>query len=163
MKKLMFIVLALVLVAGITDAQSPITARLFKTYTTYTHTSDDTTGYVTIPVEAVMHASEVGVIAVATDSVHATVYIIGDNSQIKYSTVPLYKVVYTDSLIAWANTAYDGTTVALTYTKYFPIRDNTHENLPGCDRFKVGTVFFNALDQGNTAGRTLKYYLVWRK
>lgn len=137
-------------------------ARLFKTFTTYTATSDDTTGYVTVPVHDVLNAQEVVVVCKQTDSVSADLYFLGYNLGVTDSAGTHEEIVsaYADSIsINVNNGAINGTSPKYTV---IALKDATVNRLPGCTSFKVGTVFKSS-NQGTTAGRTLKYYLFWRK
>lgn len=123
-------------------------ARLFKTYTTFTATSDDTSGYPTINVAGMgsdpLLCREVRLIGVATDSVAADVYAIGRNSTLTGVTV-----TYADSIVGTSNTSN---------TAVIVLRSSTIDRLTGCTQFKLGTVF-RAAGQGTTTGRTLKWYI----
>jgi len=162
MKHLMFVAL-LILVASVATAQivpgNFAGAYLFKTYTTFTATSDDTSGFVTFGPDVVLNASEVALVAVATDSVNADVNVIGTNRNLLNAAGARVAVTtYADSLNV-------GTTVWTTTTPYLKVitlKDGVINRLAGCTDFKVGTVFRATL-QGTTAGRTLKWYLYWRK
>lgn len=124
--------------------------RLYKTHTTFTATSDDTTGYVTINVAGFgadpLLAREVDLILVATDSVSADVYVIARNSFLTSVTS-----TYSDSIIGTSNTSN---------IKVITLKGTTLDRFSstGVTQFKVGTVF-RASGQGTTAGRTLKQYI----
>lgn len=128
-------------------------AQLFKTYTTFTATSDDTTGYLSLQIDPVLKtqillASEVRLLGVGTDSVAADVYVIGRNKTLTGITA-----TYADSIVGTSNTSN---------TKVINLRTPDTDLLDGCTEIKVGTVF-RATGQGTTAGRTLKWYLLWRR
>ena len=118
----------------------------FKTYTTFTATSDDTTAFVTVPVVDPLLAKEVILIGIATDSIAADVYAIGRNSARTSVTE-----TYADSIIGTSNTSNIVRIV---------LKDNATNRLEGCDQFKLGTVF-RASGNGTTAGRTFKWFLWW--
>lgn len=136
-------------------------AKLFKTFTTFTATSDDSTGFVTVPVYDVLNASEVVFIAKQTDSVSADLYFLGFNMGVTDSAGTVEEIdMYADSIsINVNNGAINGTSPKYTV---IPLKDATVNRLAGCTSFKVGTVF-KATNNGTTAGRTLKYYIYWRK
>ena len=128
-------------------------ARLFKTYTDYLSTSDDTTGFVTINVPAwtsdPLLCSEVVLLALATDSVNADVNVIGRNG-----TLTSVTNTYVDSITIASNTGG---------TKAIVLRNNATERFTSAEtQIKVGTVFRNAAsDLGTTTGRTLKWYIMY--
>lgn len=155
MKKLMFILPFLFI--GIGSAQeiinfgesnTGIAAWNFKTYTNYIATSDDTTGYITAGQFDILWASEVGIISVSTDSVNATVNVVGRNGVLT-SVVD----TYTFEVELIGNTG--GTLVTM-------LKDPTVNRLEGMTQFKVGTVY-DTDSLGTTTGRTLKHYLFWKK
>ena len=136
-------------------------AKLFKTFTTFLATSDDTTGFVTVPITDVLNASEVVVVAVQTDSVNADLYFLGYNLSITDSAGNREEIdMSADSISVNVNNgAINGTSPKYTV---IPLKDAATNRLQGCTSFKIGTVFKSA-GNGTTAGRTLKYYLFWRK
>lgn len=136
-------------------------AKLFKSYTTFTATSDDTTGFVAVPIQDILNASEVVLVAMQTDSANADLYFLGYNLSVTDSGgVREVIKTYADSIsVNINNGAINGTTPKYTI---IPLKDATVNRLPGCTSFKVGTVF-KAAGQGTTAGRQLKYYIYWRK
>lgn len=142
-------ILVLLLVACIGYAQekrAPVNAQLVKTHTTFTASSDDTTGFITSPVPDLLQSGgEVIIEFVATDSVSADLYFIGSNSLLTGITE-----TYADSLIGTSNTSNVGRIV---------LKDAATNRLEGLDRFKIGVVF-RASGNGTTTGRTLKTY-VW--
>lgn len=161
MKKVIFCVLMLLGVIGASAQDLQGThlflankAQLFQTYTTYTATSDDTTdNFVSLTIDPVLKtdvllASEVRLIGVATDSVAADVYVIGSNSFLTSLTE-----TYADSLVGTSNTS----NIAV-----ITLRSSTIDRLAGKTRLKVGTVF-RATGQGTTAGRTTKWYILWKR
>src|SRR3990167_4019004 len=78
-------------------------AQLFKTYTTYTATSDDTSNYITVvpPIGSdVLLCREVRLIAVWTDSLTADINVIGINGYL----TGVSATAYTDSIISTSNT-----------------------------------------------------------
>ncbi len=125
--------------------------RLFKTYSPFTATSDDTTGWVTINLPGwtsdPLLCSEVAIIGVATDSIAADVYVIGRNSTQTSTTV-----TYADSLVGTSNSD-NRTTIVL--------KSSTLNRLAGCTQFKVGTVF-RASGNGTTTGRTMRWGIYYR-
>jgi hypothetical protein len=169
--KYLIVLLVLLLVAplGMGQQYLPENAKLVKTFTTYISTSDDTTGYITVPVTNVLNAREVGIIAVATDSVHADLYFLGRNldassvwtASLTYANSVTSAGFYADSL-STLGANYTTTSATLPYIKVIMLKDATKNVLAGCLDFKIGTVFKNTAQQGNTAGRTLKYFLFWR-
>ncbi len=156
MKKLSLVVV-LALIASVAYSQrvmSPIKAQLFKTYTNYTSSSDDTSGYVTVPVVSPLEASEVGIIAVSTDSVEADIQALGRNSQLTTITAVAIDSITTlgGGAVAWSATTPK--------TKVFMLKGPGVNLLAGCDQFKVGMVFHP--HEGTSTGRTLKLYLWWK-
>jgi len=162
-----FLVVALVLILAVSAfAQTKPgiyeRAKLLKTYTTYLATSDDT---LSASVNAaglgdLLQAREYGLIAVATDSVSADVYVDPYNAAISDASGNLEKVgsAYADSLVPGTGVW----TTALPYIKVIQLKSPTVDRLPGATQFKIGTVFRATLN-GTTAGRTLKWYLYWVK
>lgn len=158
MRKILFVALML-LGTGVVLAQDiggsnaflANRAMLFKTYTNFTATSDDTTGFISLTTDPilktdVLFARQVILLGVATDSISADVYCNGTNqSQTGFTTT------YADSLIGTSNSA---NRVVIT------LRSSTVDRLTGSTQLKVGTVF-RASGQGTTSGRTLKWYLQW--
>ena len=158
MKKILFVALML-LGTGVVFSQDiggadvflANRAMLFKTYTTFTATSDDTTGFISLTTDPILKtdvllARLVYLLGVATDSIASDVYCNGTNqSQTGFTTT------YADSLVGTSNTA---NRVVITLKSY------TIDRLAGSTQLKVGTVF-RATGQGTTAGRTLKWYLLW--
>lgn len=132
-------------------------AELFKTYTNFTATSDDTTGWVTVPVTEVLAAREVILLGISTDSIQANVYVVGRNDILTNITTTV-----TDSIttLGAGATAWSSTNPK---TKVITLKTNGTNNLPGCTQFKVGTVFGVAGSQGTTTGRTMKWYLYYLK
>jgi hypothetical protein len=127
-------------------------AQLFKTYTTYTATSDDTSRYITIvpPIGAdILLCREVRLIAVWTDSCEADINVIGINGYL----TGVSGTAYTDSIVSTSNTGS---------FKIINIKDMTTQVLDGATQMRVGTVF-RATGNGTTAGRTLKWYVQWVK
>lgn len=126
-------------------------ARLEKTYTNFTATSDDTSGYFTIDVPGwtsdPLFCSQVVLLGVATDSVAADVNVIGRNGSLTSDIT----VSYADSIVGTSNTSNTSTII---------LRNSTTNRLNGCTQFKVGTVF-RATGQGTTTGRTMKWYLLY--
>jgi hypothetical protein len=156
-------IVALLLIIGLVStgfAQSEVHAdghivadggRLFKTYSAFTATSDDTTGYVTINIPGFVAdpllCPLVRLVGIATDSVAADVYVLGRNRNLTAFTAS-----YADSIVGTSNTS--NTTV-------ITLRAHGTDRLAGCTQFKVGTVF-RATGQGTTAGRSLKWYIMYR-
>ena len=137
-------------------------ALKFKTFTTFTATSDDSTGYVAAPIRDVFDADEVVLVAKFTDSCNADLYFLGFNFGVTDSAGNYEEIVdvYADSIsVNSFNGAINGTTPKY---KVIALKDDTVNRLPGCTTFKVGTVF-KATGNGTTAGRKLDYYLFWRK
>ena len=133
-------------------------AQLFKTYTNYTATSDDTSSYITIdpPMSSdVMMASEVTLILVSTDSIAADINVLGINGHLTsvLATTHTDSIVASDSLAAGMNSGS---------VKIVVIKDPVVSVLDGATQIRVGTVF-RATGQGTTAGRTAKWYIKWRK
>lgn len=143
------ILLALVVSVGYSQEKRPVVnAQLVKTHTTFTATSDDTTGFITSPFPDLLSTAEELILEfVATDSISADIYLIGSNSILTGITE-----TYADSLIGTSNSS-NVTRIVL--------KDAATNRLEGLDRFKIGVVF-RASGQGTTAGRTLKSY-VWYK
>lgn len=179
MKKLMLLALLLVIPSIMFSQAMKIgsyglranSGELVKTYTTYLSTTDDTTAWITISDPEIgstpLLCRELEIFAIATDSVHADVYVIGRNDVFTtYTTNSLEtNTTYADSLIGWANKAYSAT---LPYIKAIRLKgDNVQAGvrnaLSGCTQFKIGTNCKGAGEQGTTAGRTLKWYVKWRK
>ena len=132
-------------------------AQLFKTYTTYTATSDDTSGYITINVPSLgtvaFMAQEVALIWVSTDSAAADVNVIATNdylTTVKFTT-------YTDSIVASDSVAAGNNSGT---QKVIVLKSPTVNRFPGATGVKVGTVF-RATGQGTTAGRTGKWFVQW--
>ncbi len=125
-----------------------IVAKEVKNYTDYVDGSDDTTGFLAIPVVDILDASEVVFVAIATDSLQADINFIGRNS--KQTSVTS---TYTDSLIFTSNTSN---------VKRIVLKDASVNRLTGQNQVKIGTVF-RSTDLGLTSGRTLKWYLWWRQ
>lgn len=158
MTRVISVLVLMLVVAGFALSQSQGSnnfqaqnAFLFKTYSPFTATSDDTTGIVSVspPLSAdVLLAREVRLLGVCTDSLAADVYVIGYNR-----TQTAVTTTYTDSLVTTSNT---GT------FKVIDLRAPGVNRLAGCTEFKVGTVF-RATGQGTTTGRTMKWYLLWVK
>jgi hypothetical protein len=133
-------------------------AQLFKTYTTYTATSDDTSAYITIvpPIGSdILLCREVRLIAVSTDSLAADINVIGINGHLTAIAPAAYtdSIVISDSVAAGPNS---GTKRIIT------IKGTALDRLIGATQMRVGTVF-RASGQGTTAGRTLKWYVLWVK
>jgi hypothetical protein len=156
--KRMFVVAVLLLVAVSAFAQVTnrvvlpnfvIPAYNFKTYATYTATSDDTTGNITIDGvgQNILLGSEVVLYAVA-DTCAADVYIIPSNSQISGEE----GTAYADSVVT---TSLDNSWQVIV------IKSPTVNRFPGFTSIKVGTVFRGA-GQDVSAGRTFKWYLMWK-
>lgn len=124
-------------------------ARLEKTFTNFTATSDDTSGYFTINVPGwasdPLLCPDVRLIGVATDSISADVYVLGRNGTLTTAIT----ASYADSIVGTSNTS--NTTVIV-------LKAQGTDRLSGCTQFKVGTVF-RATGQGTTSGRTMKWYL----
>jgi hypothetical protein len=162
MKKLI-VVLMLLALCGIVQAQ-PIVQKglLFKTYTNFLYTSDDTTGWMSIPEINGVIASEWGIIGIASDSIQAVVNVVGRNSQIMSGTTYQLSDVYIDSIssLGAGVTAWAATNPK---TAVIMLKDATVDRLEGCDQFKVGTVFGVAGSQGTTTGRYMKWYLWYQK
>lgn len=155
MKKL-GVILVLMLTTSFVWAQrppEPTKQLLIKTYTTFTATTDDTTGYISLATCDLSKAREVAIITIATDSVQATLQFIGRNSQLTKLTD-----IYTDSIstLGGGGIDWDATTPK---TKVTILKGPGVNVLEGCDQLKIGTVFLNASEIGTTAGRTLKHYL----
>jgi len=120
----------------------------FKTYTNYTGSTADTTGFIKLS-EPVLGAdfllwNKVYLIGVATDSVAADVYVIGRNGRL---TTQITKT-YADSIKGTSNTL--NTVVIL-------VEGFATDRLPGCTQVRVGTVFRGS-GNGTTTGRTMKWY-----
>lgn len=130
------------------ESNTAITAWNFKTHTNYVATTDDTTGYISLGQFDPLWASEVGLIAVATDSINATVNVIGRNGALTSVTD-----TYTFELELISNTG--GSLVTM-------LKDPTVNRLEGMTQFRVGTVY-DSDSLGTTSGRTLKWYLFWKK
>jgi hypothetical protein len=134
-------------------------AQLFKTYTTYTASSDDTSGYITINAPALatslLLASEVSLIWVSTDSTAADVNVIATNDYLTTVKFTTYtdSIVVSDSVAAGSNAGTQ---------KVIVLKSPTVNRFPGATRVKVGTVF-RAAGQGTTAGRTGKWFVQWVK
>lgn len=160
MKKLLLLVLMLSAVNVFAQDHSKLNATqttvgagrasLFKSYTNFTATSDDTTGYVTVSVPGwtsdALLCREVRLIIVATDSIADDIYVIGRNS---YNTN--ITSTYADSLVGTSNSLN---------TAVITLKSSTLDRMPGCTQFRVGNVF-RATGQGTTSGRTLKCYIMY--
>lgn len=161
MKRILFVVMLMAFAATafsqVVGGQY-VKALTVKTYHPFTATSDDTTGYITVPVVDVLNASEVAITWVSDDSVQAAVYVIGSNSGL---STKAQAVVYTDSISSILSTI-NGAAGFLTthYRKSIPIKGPGYDRLPGCNRFKIGTVFTAAT--GTRAANTGRWYLTWR-
>jgi hypothetical protein len=146
--------------------------QLVKTYTTYTTASADTTGWLTISDPVIgsrpLLARELYAIWISTDSTHATVNFIGRNNTLTtvttnslgsgtIGTTAISNFTYIDSLPLPGNKAYTST---LPYVHVITLKSPSIDRLPGCTQFQIGTVFTNAVNQGNSA-RTGKWYLKW--
>lgn len=124
-----------------------IDAWNFKSYTNFTATSDDTSGYLAIGgFPDILTSREVILIAVATDSVATDLQFIGRNRTLTSVTE---SHTAGDSLVGTSNTSNIFRIV---------IKDAATNLLEGLDEFRVGNVF-RASGQGTTTGRTLKFYL----
>lgn len=155
MKKLILF-LALILAALPVFAQSVendawdvvrVDAWNFKTYTNFTASSDDTSGYIAIgSIPDILASREVIFIAVATDSVATDLSFQGRNRTLTSVTE---SHTGGDSLVGTSNTSNIFRIV---------IKDAATNLLEGLDEFKVGSVF-RASGNGTTTGRTLKFYL----
>lgn len=165
MKHLWIVVLVMLLPALLSAQSKPGVyerAKLLKTYTTFTATSDDTISY-SINASGLgdlMQAREYGLIAVASDSVSADVYVDPYNAAVYDSAGVLEKIgtAYADSLVPGTTVWTAGTP----YIKVIPLKSTTLDRLAGATQFKLGTVFRATLN-GTTAGRFLKWYLYWVK
>jgi hypothetical protein len=161
MKRILFVVMLMAFATTLFAQPSPgqyIKALTVKTYHPFAAASDDTTGYITVPIVDVLNASEVAITWVSDDSVQAAVYVIGSNSALSSKA---QAVVYTDSIstiLSAINGAAGFATVQ--YRKSIPIKGHGYDRLPGCNRFKIGTVFTAAT--GTRAANTGKWYLTWR-
>lgn len=176
MKQVIFLALTFLMIGGLfaqtqTRVKAPSLmetepARLVKTYLNYTATSDDTTGWITIDDATFgnipLALPEVYLVAVAGDSVNADVYIIGRNSVLTSAlngtadTVGTPISPYVDSLHTKSNSNSASVYGVIT------LKSSTVNRLPGCNQFRIGTVF-RATGQGTTAARTLKWYVMWNK
>jgi hypothetical protein len=162
MKKLIVVLMLLTVFSFLAEAQNVEKARLFKTYSTFVATNDDTTGWMNIPEVNGVIASEWVIIGIATDSIMTVVNVLGRNSQFKSGTTYLLTDVYVDSISvfgAGAGTAWSATAPK---TGVIMLKDATVNRLEGCDQFAVGNVF-NAAANGTTAGRSYKLYLWYQK
>ena len=133
-------------------------AQLFKTYTTYTASSDDTSGYITIEPPfgtSLLLAQEVTLLWVSTDSAAADVNVLATNDYLTTVQFTTYtdSIVVADSVAAGLNAGTE---------KVIVIKSPTVNRFPGATRIKVGTVF-RATGQGTTAGRTGKWFVQWVK
>jgi hypothetical protein len=133
-------------------------AQVFKSYATYTASSDDTSGYITIepPLGTnVLLANEVSLIWVSTDSASADVNVIATNDYLTTVKFTTYtdSIVVSDSVAAGLNSGTQ---------KIIVLKSPTINRFPGATRVKVGTVF-RATGQGTTAGRTGKWFVQWVK
>jgi hypothetical protein len=161
MKRLIFAVLLVMSVSTLFAQQSRgpfIPALNIKTYHPFTATSDDTTGWITVPVKDVLDASEITLIWVSNDSVQAAVYVIGKNTSLSSKAKVL---TYTDSISTIAQAFADSAAFASSYyMKGIPIKGPGYNRLPGCTSFKVGTVFTAAT--GTRVTNYGRWYLYWR-
>jgi hypothetical protein len=161
MKKLIVVLMLLAVFSFLAQAQNVEKARLFKTYATFVHTNDDTTGWMAIPEINGVIASEWGIIGIATDSIMTVVNVLGRNSQIKSGTTFQLTDVYIDSIsvLSAGTTAWSATAPK---TGVIILKGPGINRLEGCDQFAVGNVF-NTAANGTTAGRTYKLYLWYQK
>lgn len=162
MKKLIVVLMLIAPFALGQMINSPIVkAKLLKTYTNYTTSTADTTGYISLADADLYLAREVCLIGIATDSIQATVQVIGRNTQIVTGTTYLLTDVYTDSIssLGAGTTAWAATNPK---TKVIVVKGPGVNVLEGCDQFKVATLVINAASNGTTSGRYLKWYL-WVK
>ena len=121
-----------------------VNAWNFKTITTFTASSDDTTGYIAIgSFPDILASREVAIIAVSTDTIAVDIHFIGRNRSLTSITE-----TYSDSLVL--STGATSNRIVL--------KDATLNRLEGLDEFKVGSVF-RASGQGTLTGRTYKLYL----
>ena len=158
MKKLLFVVACLALVMTVGNAQLFERGKLLWTVTNYASTADTSGKFsVAIASQPIMNAKEVILIAVATDSVHATVHIDGYNSKIRGLDSTFE--VYTDSLTTLAVDA--GYSSTFNYIKFIVLKDAAVNRLEGCDMFRIVQDCLAAAQNGHTVGRTVKWYLYW--
>ena len=158
MKKVLFIVACLVLIIAVGNAQLYEKGKLLRTYTDYSTATDTSAKFsVGLASQPVMNAKEVILVAVATDSIHATVYIDGYNSKIR--GLDSVMETYTDSLTTLAVDA--GYSATFTYRKFIVLKDAAINRLEACDVFRIRTDCLAAAQNGHTVGRTLKWYLYW--
>ena len=131
-------------------------AQLIKTYTNYLKATGDTTSWVSYP--DLGKCREAYLIAYATDSVHALIYVMGRNTALPAAATTKYVDTYTDSL-PLAGT--DITTALLPKVRVIPLKDGVVDRLEGCNQFRIGTEFCDTAHNGLTSGRVLQWYLVW--
>ena len=159
--KHLWVICLVVLMAGSLLAQNAEPgkydrAQLIKTYTTYTSATTDTTSWITYP--DLLKCSELSVIYYQTDSAHADVYWMGRNTALPSAATTKYTDTFVDSI-----PYRGGATTALAPRVTVRVLKGPGVNvLEGCNTFRVGTVFKNAAENGNTAGRVVQYYLVWK-
>ena len=162
MKRILAVCLLMLLV-GVTFAQNSAPgvydrAQLLKTITTFTSATAETTGWYSYP--DLLNCREVYLLAYATDSVHQTVCVMGRNTALPASATTKYEDAYVDSLPLSAS-ATAVTTALVPRVLVIPLKDGVVNRLEGCNQFRIGTTGLSAAHNGTTAGRFLRYYLVW--
>jgi hypothetical protein len=132
-----------------------VNGKLIKTVSAYTTSTNDTTGYVKLPLN-LLTCGYCAIVAVATDSIQTQFQFLGSNSQLS----SMATVVYADSI----TTLGGGTTTDWSATspksKTVVLKGPNKDNLPGCDQFKIGQTLLNSGTSGTSAARTLKLYLI---
>jgi hypothetical protein len=131
-------------------------AQLIKTYTNYTSATADTTSWISYP--DFLLCKYVAVIKYQTDSAHADIYFMGRNTALPAAATTKYVDTFVDSI------PYRGgaTTALAPRVTVRVLKGPGVDVLEGCNQFRVGTIFKNAGENGNTTGRVVQYYLVWK-
>jgi hypothetical protein len=158
--KHLFVVCLILLVASVGFAQNSMPglydhALLIKTYTNYTSATADTTSWITAV--DIVRARYVAVIKYRTDSAHADIYFMGRNTALPSAATTKYVDTFTDSI------EYRGGAITALAPRATVrvLKGPGVDVLEACNEFRVGTVFKNAAENGNTTGRVVQYYLVW--
>jgi hypothetical protein len=150
------ILCALLATTAFAQSRHPVSesAVLLHTITNWTNSTSSATGYVAVPVKAVLTASEVDVIIVATDSIQKTLTFAGANSAF---TSTIFSGSYVDSISSWNDATVP--TATAPETKVVTLKGRGVDRLAGCDNFKITVSGGAAGAQGTSTGRTIKVYL----
>jgi hypothetical protein len=130
-------------------------AQLVKTYTNYTSATADTTAWLTSC--DIVRARYLAVIKYQTDSAHADIYFMGRNTALPAVATTKYVDTFVDSI------PYRGgaTTALAPRVTVRVLKGPGVDVLEGCNEFRIGTIFKNSGENGNTTGRVVQYYVVW--